>query len=129
MLENKEDSKIKKAAYMREYRKKHPGASSKYTTAWAQRHRERDRELKRKSDLKDPVRLRRWQLWKKYHITLEQYDALLEKQNGVCAVCHKPPTPQKRLCIDHDHKCCGKVSCGKCVWGLLCDECIDSYDG
>ena len=58
----------------------------------------------------------------RYGITAEQYEALLTKQNQVCAICHKSDT--KRLSIDHDHACCpGSTSCGKCVRGLLCSRC------
>lgn len=29
-----------------------------------------------------------------------------------------------RLAVDHDHACCpGHYSCGKCVRGLLCQDC------
>jgi hypothetical protein len=32
------------------------------------------------------------------------YDAELAKQGGVCAVCGRPPSPNRRLAVDHDHK-------------------------
>lgn len=38
-----------------------------------------------------------------YGITPDQYDALLDAQNGVCFICHKYPG-KKRLAVDHDHK-------------------------
>ena len=56
----------------------------------------------------------------KYNITIEQYEIMLQKQNGVCAICHKPETMiDKRhnivraLAVDHCHKT-GKIR------GLLC---------
>lgn len=67
-------------------------------------------------------------VWK-FNITEEEYDRLLEKQNGVCAVCERPEALIIRgkvvnLGVDHDHACCpGKRSCGKCVKGLLCSTC------
>ena len=58
-----------------------------------------------------------------YNITQEQYDQLLESQNGLCAICYKPPGA-RRLAVDHDHDCCpGKKSCGQCIRGLLCGRC------
>jgi hypothetical protein len=48
----------------------------------------------------------------KYGITIEQYEEILKKQSGLCAICNR----KKRLCIDHCHKT-GKVR------GLLCFNC------
>ena len=51
----------------------------------------------------------------RYGLTYEDYDKLLAEQEGVCAVCHRPPKTQ-RLNVDHDHKT-GRVR------GLLCFRC------
>ena len=53
-----------------------------------------------------------------YGLTLEAYDAMIEKQNSVCALCGCPETNPKKgnLCIDHCHNT-GKVR------ALLCDRC------
>ena len=72
------------------------------------------------------ILVREWRsaLIRRYHITYEQYNLLLEKQHGVCAVCGKPEETQRQLCVDHDHSCCpGELSCGKCIRGLLCSKC------
>jgi hypothetical protein len=68
--------------------------------------------------------------WKKilwmYHLTRAQFEALLKKQGGRCAICRtkRPGGRYNRWVIDHDHKCCdGPYSCGKCVRGLLCNRC------
>lgn len=59
----------------------------------------------------------------RYGLTEGEYDALLEQQGGVCAICRKP-CERGCLSIDHDHRCCpGDRSCGKCVRGLLCRRC------
>jgi len=55
-------------------------------------------------------------------ITNRQYLELLIRQGGVCAICHEEE-PGKYLMIDHDHRCCPKKGCGKCVRGLLCGRC------
>lgn len=56
-------------------------------------------------------------------LTVAQYENLLSKQNGVCALCKQPPK-RIRLAVDHDHKCCpGDKICGKCIRGLLCSTC------
>jgi hypothetical protein len=65
-----------------------------------------------------------------YHKSLEWYETKLAEQNGVCAICGKPEsrkTPKsevKSLAVDHNHRCCsGHRSCGKCVRGLICENC------
>jgi len=47
----------------------------------------------------------------RYNISIEEWQALLEYQAHMCAVCKKPldrSDPFKNICIDHDHKT-GKV--------------------
>ncbi len=51
----------------------------------------------------------------KYGITIDQYEDMLEKQGGVCAICHKS-NGDIPLGVDHDHET-GKVR------GLLCNKC------
>lgn len=69
---------------------------------------------------------RRWRLMK-YSLTLEQYDQMALDQKNLCAICLRPETKGKGkvlpLAVDHDHSCCIEGSCGKCVRGLLCDNC------
>ncbi len=68
------------------------------------------------------VRRDRW-LRRTYGLSLADYEARLEAQAGVCAICHEPPT-EIPLVVDHDHACCsGRRSCGACVRGLICDPC------
>lgn len=62
-----------------------------------------------------------WDRKRKYGVTQEIYLALLESQNGACAICKKPETVKRNgeilpLCIDHDHDT-------KAVRGLLCRAC------
>jgi len=66
--------------------------------------RERKAALARRSALK-----------RRYGITPEQYEMMLERQGGGCAICHRPPK-HRRLDVDHDHAT-------KVVRGLLCFTC------
>jgi hypothetical protein len=62
---------------------------------------------------------RAWSYKKKYGMTIEDYDRLLAKQHGGCAICKATigePKRQRRLFVDHDHKT-------KIVRGLLCGRC------
>lgn len=61
--------------------------------------------------------------WKRHHLTLEQYTAMLEEQDHRCAICRSPLADAWQVAIDHDHKCCPGSSCGKCVRGILCVSC------
>lgn len=58
---------------------------------------------------------------REYGISFEQYNKMLEAQNGVCAICKQPETKTNRgtvksLAVDHCHNT-GRVR------GLLCMEC------
>lgn len=57
----------------------------------------------------------------RYGLTVEEHDAMLAAQGGVCAICGNPPNPDgvgpaSRLHVDHDHET-GEVR------SLLCNEC------
>jgi hypothetical protein len=44
-------------------------------------------------------------LRRKYNISLEEYDAKLEKQHYCCALCGKTQEEEKSaLCVDHNHE-------------------------
>jgi len=62
---------------------------------------------------------RRWNLSKRYRITIDQFTELLESQEGKCAVCG---TRDGRQVVDHDHDT-GKVR------GILCVRCNVSIGG
>lgn len=64
------------------------------------------------------------QLRTKYGITMADFEELLEKQGGVCALCGNPPgftgRSDARLNVDHDHET-GEIRallCMKCNCGL-----------
>lgn len=56
---------------------------------------------------------RRWNLAKRYGITMEQYADMFDAQGGVCAVCRQA---RNRMVVDHDHVT-GRVR------GILCQRC------
>lgn len=61
-----------------------------------------------------------------FNLSKDQFEAILSRQDGCCAICHsaEPGGRTGRWMVDHDHKCCpGVKSCGRCVRGLLCVRC------
>lgn len=68
---------------------------------------------------------RKYRLFVNYHLTLEQWNAILALQGGCCAICStKEPGGRGEWYVDHDHGCCqGFKSCGMCIRGLLCNKC------
>lgn len=62
---------------------------------------------------------RAYYLGRKYGITLEEYETLLEDQGGVCAICRRPPREDISLHVDHDHVTGARR-------GLLCFRCNNS---
>lgn len=54
-------------------------------------------------------------LKKTYGITMDDYDAILEEQGGVCAICCGG-TSKRHFAVDHNHKN-GRIR------GLLCARC------
>lgn len=72
---------------------------------WYSAHPEQIRENSRKANLK------------KYGLTIDDFDRMLQEQNGKCAVCFGLPSGRhNQFHVDHDHKT-GKVR------GLLCHFC------
>jgi hypothetical protein len=59
---------------------------------------------------------RRSYLKRTYGITLEEYDAKLAEQGGVCGICEREPNPDISLHVDHDHET-------GAIRGLLCFPC------
>jgi len=93
----------------------------------ALRRKNPDRKKKNKEWVKaNPAKIKQYRL-NKYNITSELYDKLLEAQKGLCKICSTLLSDNSRTsrpCVDHDHKCCaGQKSCGKCVRGIICDDC------
>jgi hypothetical protein len=68
----------------------------------------------------NPEKASKWSrqkaLRRRYGMTIDEYDAMLERQNGVCAACGGTSTDGRRLSVDHEHTT-------KRVRGLLCNHC------
>jgi hypothetical protein len=95
-----------------------PGPARQRTQRWRQDNPERNTQRwerfvasggKKRSDRKGHLR-------RKFGLSVEQYEALLEGQGGGCAICRSPANESISLHVDHDHGT-GRVR------GLLCFRC------
>lgn len=91
------------AARRREWVAKHPEWKD-YEKTYRAKHKERYQQQHRNHSL---MRL--------YGLTADQYNEILAKQGGTCAICLRPPV-SRRLHVDHCHKTL-------VVRGLLCYRC------
>lgn len=82
------------------YQKRHPEKIKVINKRWRDKHKEK---------------LAIMRIGYKYGVSPEEYQSMLDEQNGVCAVCFKPEH-RRGLSVDHCHKT-GKVR------GLLCSTC------
>lgn len=80
-----------------------------YTKLYYEKNRARIR-------LRDKPLFRARALMSKYGLTPRQYDAMLLKQGGVCAICLQPPPAARNLAVDHNRGT-GRIR------GLLCYRC------
>ncbi len=117
MVYNKNESAKK-------YRQKHPNYYKQYyknhKNKW-KNYNKNNTENAKKYRERHPERLKDRRLKLYYGITLEDYNKMLQEQNGVCSICKEMET--RLICgkivmlsVDHDHKT-GKVR------GLICNKC------
>ena len=89
---------------------------------WCVRNKEKHYHMRKASIAKNPEhyskRHRKYELSKKYNLTEQEYQDMLVKQNGCCAICgtDTPTGKWKVFAVDHNHET-GQVR------ELLCNEC------
>jgi hypothetical protein len=122
-LQNIDRVRAQKRESARRARAAAPEKMREATQRWREQHPEKAR-LSRNASMRRWAKLnpeekrardRHEHYRRKYGITTPDYEALLSKQSGVCAICSKPPG-RIRLAVDHCHQT-------KKVRGLLCLRC------
>jgi hypothetical protein len=95
-----------------------PAAAKARVKRWQQANPDRLNAYRRQRRLEPEVkrRERAGHLKRKYGISLEHYDSMLDDQGGGCAICKREPIGQIPLHVDHDHET-GKIR------GILCFTC------
>lgn len=98
----------------KEYRKEHPIEPKPKKIPWYLRNKDKVAEKARIANLA------------RYGITVLDYDMMLQEQDGVCAICGRPPT-NRSLNVDHEHQKQEKKrspeSRKERIRGLLCHRC------
>lgn len=112
-----------KNCYSKWLRKHNPEYSKRQdenVRKWIKQNREQNKlnqeKWRAKQDPEYIKKYKRMKILSSYGMTIEDYDKMLEKQGGVCAVCKNPPKNGKSLHVDHDHTT-------GLVRGLLCFRC------
>src|SRR5687768_13778244 len=103
------------SAYIRDYYKKNRERIATTSARHYQNNRDRHRETSARWVRENQRRVKDAHLRRRFGITIEQYEQLLEAQGGVCGICGRPPG-KLRLAVDHNHET-GEVR------GLLCSDC------
>lgn len=104
-------------------------AYAAYSRDWRRRNPERSREIQRRAS-RSPRRVASRRAWRDrnrervravertrlYGLSPSEFEAMLEAQGGVCAICERPNSDGRSLHVDHDHET-------EAVRGLLCAQC------
>lgn len=97
--------------------------AAKYAKEYSLVSGEKRVEYNRQWRKNNPNKAKNHRLLRRYQISFDEYTAMLNEQNNVCAIC-LTKKENEDLSVDHDRSCCsGDMSCGKCVRGLLCRNC------
>ncbi len=116
MIANPTAQQLKAREYNREWRRRNAARDSAWHKAYYAKHRKTLRAKQnayRKDYYRDhPEKSVQYQFKKKYGLTLTQHTAMVKRQGGKCAICHKV----KKLNVDHCHRT-GRIR------GLLCTSC------
>jgi len=115
---NKEKIKVQ----TKKYREDHPEIEEnrdrkEYDSQYNKNNKDKVNLRHKEYRKNNPLIFKKIDLRRYHNITVEQYDEQLNKQDGKCAICHRPQEDfKKRFCVDHDHVT-NKIR------GILCDNC------
>lgn len=95
-----------------------PEANRRRAREWQLAHPERvaEKTAEYRASGRKAIADRKSHLKRRFGLTVEEYDTMLQNQGGVCRLCGAPPQPPYSLHVDHDHAT-GRVR------GILCFRC------
>lgn len=125
MTDTKQCKKCEEVKSLSEFHKKENGklgknswckvCATKRASIYSKSHPEKWQAQNKKEENK--VYKKFWKLLKRYNLSKEAFEKLLEDQNFTCAICLKVPLEMENgYCVDHDH-ISGEVR------GILCQQC------
>lgn len=109
-------TKCEKDKFETDFHKERGNTGRKGRTCWC---KDCCKEYTQQDRRTNPEKFRRWDRknrLKLYGLTPQEYEEMVERQNGVCAICGFPESAGKLLGVDHCHRT-GKVR------QLLCSNC------
>ena len=106
--------RARRIAEMRIYDSLHKQESYVRHKEYAKTHKEKIREYAKRFRIRHPDRIFVHSLKSNRGITQHDYDEMMLKQNGKCAICERVGT--KKLEVDHDHVT-------NVIRGLVCHRC------
>ena len=109
--------KEKAKAYRRLYNEKNKVFKKEYNRKYRELNREKLRDMANGWAKNNPLVVKNYILKRRYGVSVEIYNELLNKQNGCCAICGIHYTKFKRsMHIDHCHE-------SNKIRGILCVNC------
>lgn len=88
---------------------------------------QRDRYLAQRKQSYNSITQRRYYLLRRYGLSEEQWEAMFESQDFVCAICKSDRPGGKGWHTDHKHGCyedhTPEKACSKCIRGITCHRC------
>jgi len=132
----KQKNSLERAEYMKNYSEKHKNKKKEYDKKYKEKNKQKDKIKKqnyykenketilknvkrnyKETKKNNPEILRNIHLKRKYGITVEDYNKILQEQKECCMGCRKHQSEFiKVLCVDHCHTT-GQIR------GLLCNNC------
>lgn len=89
---------------------------NEYARQYRKDNAEKIRAAKKAKQPEDTARSRRYYWARKYGLTVDEAETMLESQGGVCAICKQVEPNGKHLAVDHCHET-------GVVRGFLCTNC------
>lgn len=96
--------------------------NNRATKKWKNNNRQKFRQSTERWRKRNPELM----FFYSYGISHEEFKSMLNLQDNKCAICSSPFSGRCDQRVDHNHSCCnkrGKKLCGKCIRGILCNNC------